>query len=72
METKNMSYSCVKCKCTKYNKKDIRVSSGFFEALFNIHSQRYNAIICDKCGFTEFYFEDQEKDFYKKKQDFLK
>lgn len=57
MENKK-SFTCLKCNHTKFKKNEIRTTSGFLGALLNWHSEKYIAIVCEKCSFTEFYYED--------------
>lgn len=49
------TYSCAKCGNWKADIDEIRTTGSGFTKLFNIQNRRFTAVICSKCGFTEFY-----------------
>ncbi len=49
------TYECVKCKHTKYIKREARVSDSFLSALLNWQTEKFTTYICKNCGYTEFY-----------------
>ena len=48
-------YTCVKCGHNTYTAGEIRVSGSFFTQAFNMQKERYDAITCNTCQYTEFY-----------------
>ncbi|MCQ8895221.1 zinc ribbon domain-containing protein [Limnobacter humi] len=48
-------YTCMKCGCHAYQEHQIRVTQGFWSSWFDVQSGRYNALVCARCKFTEFY-----------------
>lgn len=49
------NYKCFKCGHGKYEIREVRVSQGFWSGFFELQSGRYQAVVCSRCKFTEFY-----------------
>jgi predicted nucleic-acid-binding Zn-ribbon protein len=49
------TYKCMKCGHEKYEVNQIRTTRTWLSSLFGVESAQYNAIICARCKFTEFY-----------------
>ena len=49
------NYKCFKCTHGKYELREIRVSQSFWSGLFDFETGRYEAVVCARCKFTEFY-----------------
>lgn len=52
-----IQYICPKCGCTRYERDRIQTTGGNFSKLFDVQNKRYTAVICTRCGYTEFYRE---------------
>ena len=52
------SFVCVKCGGTDYSRNEMRAEGGFLSAAFDISTNRFIAVSCDRCGFTELYRSD--------------
>lgn len=50
-------YVCPKCGCMHYERDRIQTAGGNFSKLFDVQNKKYTAIICSRCGYTEFYKE---------------
>lgn len=49
------SYECPKCGGTAYRKNEIRTEGGFLSAAFDVSTNRFMAVSCETCGYTELY-----------------
>ncbi len=49
------SFSCAKCGGTEYSRKEMRAEGGLLSAAFDISTNRFTAVSCENCGFTELY-----------------
>lgn len=52
------SYTCSKCGSADYSRNEIRTEGGLLSAAFDISTNRFTAVSCDRCGFTELYRTD--------------
>lgn len=48
-------YVCVKCGGTDHRKDDMRAEGGFRSAAFDVSTNRFVAVSCTRCGYTELY-----------------
>ena len=48
-------YVCVKCNETEYTTGEIRTTGSGITRFLNIQNQKYGAVTCLGCGYTEFY-----------------
>lgn len=51
-------YTCAKCGGTDYDKKEIRTEGGALSAMFDVSTNRFDAISCTRCGYTDLYRKD--------------
>jgi len=49
------NWTCPKCRNNEFSTGQIRVAGGFWSKIFDVQASKYNAVTCDKCGYTEFY-----------------
>ena len=49
------AYTCTKCGCTDFSRNEMRAEGGFLSAAFDISTNRFTAVSCERCGFTELY-----------------
>ena len=49
------SFKCVKCSGTEYSRKEMRAEGGWLSAAFDVSTNRFIAVSCENCGFTELY-----------------
>ncbi len=53
MEHRN--WVCVKCGNKSFEIGEMRVSGGFWSKLFDVQNNKYTAVTCNRCSYTEFY-----------------
>jgi uncharacterized protein len=53
--TSMTSYTCTKCGGTEYTRSEMRTEGGLLSAAFDISTNRFTAVSCERCGFTELY-----------------
>ena len=51
--TKN--YRCMKCGHDAFERNQIRAPRSWLSSLFGVETAQYNAVVCVRCKFTEFY-----------------
>ena len=51
----SFSYRCVKCSHTQFDAAEMRGAGGFWSKIFDVQGQRYSAVTCTHCKYTEFY-----------------
>lgn len=49
------SYPCPKCNHQSHTLGQMRATGGFLSKLFDVQSQRFTSVTCDRCTYTEFY-----------------
>ncbi|MBT8273127.1 MAG: zinc ribbon domain-containing protein [Bacteroidia bacterium] len=49
------NYSCPKCRNRTYTVGQMRATGGTLSKIFDVQSQKYAAVSCDRCSYTEFY-----------------
>jgi predicted nucleic-acid-binding Zn-ribbon protein len=49
------SFKCVKCGGTEYSRKEMRAEGGWLSAAFDVSTNRFIAVSCEHCGYTELY-----------------
>ena len=49
------SYVCVKCGGTDHRTDEMRTEGGFLSAAFDVSTNRFTAVSCTNCGYTELY-----------------
>jgi hypothetical protein len=48
-------YVCAKCNGTDYERREIRTEGGLLSAAFDVSTNRFMAVSCTRCGYTELY-----------------
>lgn len=48
-------YVCVKCGGTEHRNDEMRAEGGFWSAAFDVSTNRFTAVTCLRCGYTELY-----------------
>ena len=48
-------YHCPKCSNTESDVAELRGAGGFWSKIFDVQGQRYSAVTCTRCKYTEFY-----------------
>jgi uncharacterized protein len=51
-------FLCTKCGSNDFSRKEMRAEGGFLSAAFDISTNRFIAVSCERCGFTELYRKD--------------
>jgi len=51
-------YTCAKCGGNEYQRREVRTEGGFLSAAFDVSTNRFNAVSCERCGYTELYRKD--------------
>ena len=51
------SFTCLKCSSRTAETGSIRTTGSGLSRFLNLQNQKYNALSCTECGFTEFYRE---------------
>ena len=49
------SFTCTKCGGAEYSRNEMRAEGGLMSAAFDISTNRFTAVSCEGCGFTELY-----------------
>ncbi|MFK5877994.1 MAG: zinc ribbon domain-containing protein [Flavobacteriaceae bacterium] len=55
MDTTSLNYTCPKCKNRTYEIGQMRATGGVWSKFFNIQTEKYTSVTCEKCKYTEFY-----------------
>lgn len=50
-----LNFTCPKCGDTRYEVAEMRAAGGFWSKIFDVQGQRYSAVTCAQCKYTEFY-----------------
>lgn len=50
-----INYSCFKCSHEKFEVRQFRASGGGLSAFFDIQSEKYRVICCQRCKYSELY-----------------
>lgn len=52
---KNLNYTCPKCGNTSYQIGQMRATGGTLSKIFDIQTEKFTSVSCQKCTYTEFY-----------------
>ena len=55
LKKESVGFKCPKCSCVTYKAGEIRVAGGILGKLFDVEGNRFTALTCEKCSYTEFY-----------------
>lgn len=50
-----LSYKCLKCENENYEESIVSTTGGFITKMLNMQSNKFNAISCKECGYTELF-----------------
>ena len=50
-----VNYKCMKCQHSVFEISELRASQSGLSSIFNVETARYQAVVCVRCKFTEFY-----------------
>ncbi len=54
----NKQYACSKCHATTYKTGEIRTTGSGVSRFLNLQNQKFTAISCEKCGYTDLFRTD--------------
>ncbi len=54
----HLNFHCPKCGGAQYEIGEIRAAGGFWSKIFDVQGQRYTAVTCGRCRYTEFFKAD--------------
>lgn len=53
-----LNYKCPKCSNHQYEVGEVRMAGGFWSKIFDVQGQKFAAVTCTKCKYTEIYKAD--------------
>lgn len=53
-----ISYKCPKCSNNRYEIGEMRATGGFWSKIFDVQGQKFTAVTCTQCKYTEFFKTD--------------
>ena len=54
----SLNFRCPKCSNPSYTIGQMRATGGFWTKIFDIQTERFTSVTCDRCRYTEFYKAD--------------
>ena len=51
----NKSYQCAKCEGSEFKNNEIRTTGSGLSRFFDIQNQKFTAVTCNNCGYTELF-----------------
>lgn len=55
------SFRCSKCGHGECEVRELRGSGGFWTKVFDVQSQRFTTVVCERCRYTELYHADSSR-----------
>ncbi|MAD97752.1 MAG: GTP-binding protein [Flavobacteriaceae bacterium] len=55
MSSQIRNYTCPKCGNHHYNLGQMRATGGVLSKIFDVQTEKYTSVTCDRCTYTEFY-----------------
>ncbi len=55
MNDVNLNYTCPKCKNRSYEIGQMRATGGILSKIFDVQTEKYTSVTCEKWKYTEFY-----------------
>ena len=52
---KHKNYKCLKCENVTYRVGQMRATGGTLSKIFDVQTEKFTAVTCEKCTYTEFY-----------------
>lgn len=49
------NYKCPKCNNRSYTTGEMRATGGILSKIFDVQTQKFTAVTCERCTYTEFY-----------------
>tara|TARA_Y100001960_G_scaffold314192_1_gene378086 strand:+ start:1221 stop:1433 length:213 start_codon:yes stop_codon:yes gene_type:complete len=50
-----IEYKCIKCGNGNYEEFPVSTTGGFLSKILNMQANKFKAIACTKCGYTELF-----------------
>jgi len=50
-----LNYKCSKCHNRTYQIAEMRATGGTWSKIFDVQTQKYSSVTCERCSYTEFY-----------------
>ena len=51
----HLNYTCSKCRNRTYTIGEMRATGGILSKIFDVQTQKYTSVTCERCKYTEFY-----------------
>ena len=55
MNDVTLDYTCPKCQNKTYEIGQMRATGGIWSKIFDVQTEKYTSLTCDRCKYTEFY-----------------
>jgi predicted nucleic-acid-binding Zn-ribbon protein len=52
---------CPKCGNGSFSSKEVRMTGSGLSRFFDVQTNRFDAVSCEECGYTEFYSKERSK-----------
>ncbi|MBT8254007.1 MAG: GTP-binding protein [Flavobacteriaceae bacterium] len=49
------NYTCPKCRNRTYVVGQMRATGGTWSKIFDVQTQKFTSVTCERCSYTEFY-----------------
>jgi hypothetical protein len=50
-----LNYKCPKCGNRSYQTGQMRATGGILSKIFDVQTEKYTSITCERCTYTEFF-----------------
>jgi len=50
-----LNYKCPKCGNRTYQTGQMRATGGIWSKIFDVQTEKYTSITCERCTYTEFF-----------------
>jgi len=50
-----INYKCPKCNNRTYQIGQMRATGGTLSKIFDVQTQKFSSVTCERCSYTEFY-----------------
>jgi len=51
----HLNYTCSKCRNRTYAIGEMRATGGILSKIFDVQTEKYTSVTCERCKHTEFY-----------------
>ena len=55
MKDVQLNYTCSKCNNRTYTIGEMRATGGILSKIFDVQTQKYTSVTCERCKHTDFY-----------------